>query len=228
MHTLLSTLRVAAVSATLLLIGAPALHAKPPTKKQIDSALLTVSQEDMAPVKEAEDARHAGGQHEDQVSTELANARLDQAAAKAWVDASKAVSKALEASQKAADAANRTAELEDLAGRIARATKTGEWRDARHEASKKAVALQQLRLSWAKADNQRLALALELVRLQVYARAVAADVEAAVEGNAEAGRTQTKLAKQERLTNKERGKVEDAERALKDATLRAEALDPTN
>ena len=228
MHTLLSTLRVAAVSATLLLIGAPIAHAKPPTKKQIDSALLTVSQQDMAPVKEAEDAHHAGGQHEDQVSTELANARLDQAAAKAWVDASKAVSKALEASQKAADAANRTAELEDLAGRIARATKTGEWRDARHEASKKAVALQQLRLSWAKADNQRLDLALELVRLQVYTRAVSADVEASVEGSAEAGRTQTKLAKQERLTNKERGKVEDAERALKDATLRAEALDPTN
>lgn len=228
MHATLALSRTPVLlSGVLLLLLTGTAFGKPPTKKQIDQTLLTVDTADMAPVKEAEDALHAGGQHEAQVATELANARLDQAAAKAWVDASAAVGKALESSRKAADAANRAAELEDLAGRIARAGKTSEWRSARLDAAKKGVALQQARLAWAKAENARLKLALDLVRLQTYVKAIKNDVEAANEGNAEAGRVQTKEAKQARIANKERGKAEKAERALSDATLRAEALDPS-
>lgn len=218
---------VAASSGLLLLVVAGSVAAKPPTNKEIDQALLAVPQDGLLPVREAEDALHAGNQQQDQISIELANARLDQAAAKSWMDASQGVSKALEASRKAADAANRTAELEDLAARQARATKTTEWRDSRLAAAKQAVSLQQTRLSWAKAEVSRLQIALELVRLQVYETAIAADIEGANEARAEAGRAQTKLAKQARIVNKERGKVEAAERDLSDATLRADALDPT-
>lgn len=218
---------VAALSGLALLAVAGSVPAKPPTKKEIDQALLAVAQDQLLPVREAEDALHAGNQQEDQIGTELANARLDQAAAKSWLDASQSVSKALEASRKAADAANRTPELEDLAARQARATKATEWRQARLAAAKQAVSLQQTRLSWAKAEVSRLDIALELVRLQVFEVAVAADVEAATEAKGEAGRVQTRLAKQARIVNKERGKVETAERDLSDVTLRAEALDPS-
>jgi hypothetical protein len=217
---------VAAFSGLLLLVASGVVLAKAPTKKAIDQALLAVPQEEMLPVREAEDALHAGGQQADQIGIELANARLDQAAAKSWVDASQGVSKALEASRKAADAANRTSELEDLAARQARATKTTEWRDSRFAAAKQAVSLQQTRLAWAKAEASRLQIALDLARLQVYEKAIVADVEGATEARAEAGRTQVKLAKQARIVNKERGKVETAERDLSDVTLRAEALDP--
>lgn len=218
---------LAAFSGLLLLTVSSSALAKPPTKKEIDKALLSQPQKNLDPIRLAEDALHSGDQQAEQIGIELANARLDQAAAKAWVDASESVGKALEASRKAADAGNRNAELEDLAGRQARATKTTEWREARFVEAKQAVALQQARLAWIKAEGARLQIALELIRLEIYAEAIKADVEAANEANAEAGRAKTRLAKQARIVNKERGNVETAERDLSDVTMRADALDPS-
>ncbi len=217
---------VAALSGLLLLAASGAAFGNPPTRKEIDQALLAVSQDALQPVRDAEAALEAGQRQEELIGQELAVARLDQAAAKAWVDASDGVSKALDASRKGADAANRTSELEDIGARQARAGKTQEWRDARHEAAKQGLDLQQARLAWAKAEVARLEIALELARLDVYAAAIEANIEQANEARAEGGRAQVRLAKQARIVNKELGKVQTAERDLKDATRRAEALDP--
>ena len=218
---------VALVLIGLLLLLASAVDAKPPTRKQIDAELLKLGQEAMAPIKAAEDALHAANRLVEQIGTELSNARLDQAAAKAWVDASTAVGRALEADDKAANAALRHAEHEELASRIVRANSTGEWRDARFAAAKLAVSLQLARQSWGKADVGRLELELEQIRLETYTGLIAADIEASNEARAEAGRVQVKAAKQAMAANKERSKMEDAEREHNDATARAAALDPS-
>jgi len=197
--------------------------AKAPTKKEIDQTLLGLSTADLAPIKDAEDALHAMEIHQETVQGELAIAKLDVTAAKAWVDASKAVTGALDASRKAAEAASRTDELEDLAARQARAQQTTDWREARWEAARAAVSLQQARLALAKSEIDRASSEVELARLGVYNAAVggSADVEV------EIGKTQSKVGRQGTQVGKDRKKAEKAERAYDEAVAKAGQLDPS-
>lgn len=205
-----------------LALALPA-HAKAPSKKDIDQTLLGLRAADLAPVKDAEDALHDFQVHEETVEGELAIAKLDVTAAKAWVDASKAVSDALDASRKAAEAASRTDELEDLAARQARAQQTTDWREARWEAARAAVSLQQARLSLAKSEISRAESEVELARLEVYNQAIggSADVEV------EIGKTQAKVGRQGAQVGKDRKKAESAEREYDEAVAKAGQLDPS-
>jgi hypothetical protein len=210
--------------AALLLLAVPTTTlAKLPSKKDVDSTLLGVSSAKLGPVRDAEDTLHDMEQHQTAVESELAIAKLDVEAAKAWVDASKAVSAALEASEKAAQGASRTDELEDLAARKARAKQTTEWREARWNAARQAVTMQQARLTLAKSEIARAQLQVELARLQVYDEAIGGSADVAIE----MGKVQTKVGRAGTQVGKDLRKAEQAEREYDDAVSLAGQLDPS-
>ena len=208
---------------TLALLVPVSAFAKPPTKKEIDQTLLGLSSKDLRPISEAEDTLHGLEQHRAVVESELANAKLDQTASKAWVDASKAVGVALEASEKAAEAAARTDELEELAARRVRGKQTLDWREARWQAARESVALQQARLALAKAEINRAQARVELARLEVYNDSLGGDADVEVE----IGKAQAKIGRLGTQVGKDRKKAEKTERAYDDAVAEAGRLDPS-
>ncbi len=208
---------------TLALLAPVSAVAKPPTRKEIDQTLLGLSSKDLTPISEAEDTLHGFEQHRKVVESELANAKLDQTASKAWVDASKAVGVALEASEKAAEAAARTEELEELAARRARSKQTLDWREARWQAARESVALQQARLALTKSEINRAQARIDLARLEVYNASIGGDADVEVE----IGKAQTKIGRLGTQVGKDRKQAEKTERTYDDAVAEAARLDPS-
>ena len=212
-----------ALLVTLALLLPVSAGAKPPTKKEIDQTLLGLSPKDLTPISKAEDTLRGFEQHRTVVESEIANAKLDQTASKAWVDASKAVGLALEASEKAAEAAARTDELEELAARRARSRQTLDWREARWKAARESVALQQARLALSKSEINWAQARVDLARLEVYNASIGGDVDV----EAEIGKAQTKIDRLGTQVVKDRNKAEKTERAYDDAVAEAGRLDPS-
>ena len=207
----------------LALLAPAGLQARPPSKKDVDQTLLGLSSQDLSPVRDAEDRHHDHEQQIEAVEAELAIARLELDAAKSWHDAAKTVEKALEDSQKAAQAKADTEAIEDLAARLARAKQTTEWREARWQAEREHVSLQQARLSLAKAEENRSKEEIELARLTVYNDAIGTDADVEVE----IGKSQAKVGRLGAQVGRDRKKAEEAERSYDDAIAKAANLDPS-
>ena len=208
----------------LILVLLPSLAlAKAPTKKEIDRTLLGLSKGKLAEVTDSEDHLHEMKIDQENREKDLAIAKLNLQAAKAWVDASQAVSVALELSTKAAEADSQTEETEDYAARVVRARRTSEWRDARWQAARSAVALQQTRITLARSEVSHAAIQVDLARLGIYDKTIGGDADVEVE----MGKAQVKLGRVATQMGKDRRKAEEAQRAYDDLVARAAELDPS-
>jgi hypothetical protein len=199
------------------------LHAKAPTRKEIDEALMVQPIDALVGVREAQDAHREGEQQLARIQQDLDVAWLDLKAAKAWVDAGEGIIRAVETDQKAAEKGNRTEDLASLAAQLVRSEGSLTWRKARHDAAKSKVDFQQRRVAWGKAELERLDLVVQLSRLQAYDVAVGGDPEVIEES----GRVQTKLGRQAQTEGKDRQKMERAEADWQQLVAKAASLNPT-
>lgn len=210
-----------ALAVTLLPVAG---QAKAPTKKEIDEALLRLSAEQLEAVRAAEGELREGERQLERIQGALDVAWLDTKAARVWVDANDAIIRAVKADQKAAEEGNRTEQLAALAGQMVRTEAALAWRKARHEASKELVSLEQARGAWAKSELDRLALTLELARMQAYDVALGGDPEV----QEEVGKLQVKLGRAGQTESRERAKVDRADAKWQEAVARADTLDPAS
>jgi len=201
-----------------------ASHAKAPTKKEIDEALLRLSADQLEDVRTAETELREGERKRDQTQAALDVAWLDTKAARSWVDANEGIIRAIKADQKAAEQGNRTEQLAGLAAQMVRTEAALSWRKARHDAAKESVSLQQARVSWAKSEVGRLELALDLARMRAYDVAVGGSPDV----QEEAGKLEVKLGRAGQGEARERSKAERAEAKWQEAVARADTLDPAN
>jgi len=211
------------VAAVAVLWAPSSAYAKGPSKKDIDEALLRMSVEQLASMREAEASHREGELRLERIQTDLGVASADNKAARAWEDANEAILRAIDGQRKAADLGNRTDELAMLAEQTVRSEASLAWRQARTEASKAEVNLHQERVLWAKAEIERRAQAAELERWRVYDVAVGGDAEVAQE----IGRIQTKLGRLAGAEGKARLKMERAEAKWQELAAKAAVLDPS-
>ena len=208
---------------TLLLGGMiqPAL-AKGPSSKQIDEAMLRLPGSDLARVTEAEANLREARALSDATSRDLDIARKDTTAAKAWVDASNSVLKAIGLDRRASEDAARTSQLERLATEQVRSESSLRWRKSRWEAAKTRITYVQTKIAWIKAELTRLDIALTEAKLVTYKASVADTPDV----DQEIGKVVTNRGKSEGNSAKARDKMENAEVAWQSATATATALAP--
>ncbi len=205
----------------LLLVPAVAL-AKPPTKKEIDQELVRMSIDDLTDLRAAEaELRDATTQLEG-AEQEGKNGVLDGKAARSWVDAGKAIVKALEAETKAADAWARVDQRAKLASKSTVAEANLSWRVARLEATKKFQSYQQTRIQWAKAVVDTAKAQIQVERLIAYDKKIGGSPDAQLE----LGKHQKALGKAKSNAGKARNKMDKGEGDWQGAVGKAQHLDP--
>ncbi len=205
----------------LLLVPAVAL-ARPPTKKEIDQELVRMSIDDLTAVRAAEaELRDATSQLE-AAEQEGKNGVLDSKAARAWVDAGKAIVKALEAETKAADAWAQTNQRAKLAAKSTVAEANLSWREARLDAAKSFQTFQQARIQWAKAVVDEAEAQIQVERLIAYDAKIGGSPDAQLE----LGKQQQALGKAKSNRGKARNKMDKAEGDWQSDVGKAQHLDP--
>ncbi len=223
MPTMPLHLRLSLLLALVALLLPAVASAKAPTRKEIDEALLRLSAEQLEGVRAAEAELREGERELEGIQSDLDVAWLDTKAARSWVDANEAIIRAIKADQKAADQGNRTEQLATLAAQMVRTEAALTWRKSRHDAGKEAVSLQQARVSWSKAEVDRLEVALDLARLRAYDVAIGGDPEV----QEEAGKLEVKLGRAGQSEARERSKADRALAKWQEAVARADTLNPT-
>ncbi len=224
-HAAARAFRPAAVISVLVLLAltVPAIaSAKAPSKKQIDEALLRLPESDRGRVTAAERDIADADARLTEASKDLDIARMDNTAAKTWVDASGSVLKAIGVERKAAEAAARTADLERIATQQVRSEASRKWRKSRHDAAKARITYVQAKIAWIKAEQTRLDVVLKEAKLLTYQ----ASIEDTADVAEEIGKTVTSRGKAEASSAKARDKMEKAEVAWQSAVATSKALAP--
>ena len=205
----------------LLLIPSLAI-ARPPSKKEIDQELVRMSIADLTDLRAAESSLRDATAQLEAAEQEGNNAALDGKAARSWVDAGKAIIKALEAETKAADAWARVDQRADLASKSTVAEANLSWREAQLEASKEFQTFQQTRINWAKAVVETAKSQIAVERLIAYDTKIGGSPDAQLE----LGKQQQALGKAKSNEGKMRGKMDKAEADWQSAVGKAQHLDP--
>ena len=206
----------------LLLIPSLAI-AKPPAKKDVDTTIIRMPIEELGELREAEGRVREDDALVVRYTEESKWSQLDEKAARQWVDAGKAILKALQADAESAQAWGRLEEQAALAGELKRAESNLAWREARLEEAGKFSDFQSARLFWAKEQLQHDKTDVEHQRMAAYNKKVGGSADAQVE----IGKIQQQLGKDATAEGKARQKMEKAEHAWQDAAAKSAKLNPT-
>ena len=202
-------------------VAGPA-SARGPSKKQLDEAMMRLPSTDVVRVTEAEDSLRVAADVLEGANADLGVARMDERAAKAWVDASNLVLKAIALDRKAAEEAARVADLDRLSTQQVRSEASLKWRMARLDGARDRIVYLQAKIGWAKARLDRLLSALKEAKLVTWK----ASVEDTPDIDLEIAKASESTAKADGTAAKARGKMEKAELAWQSAVATANALAP--
>lgn len=159
------------LAAAAALVAPTHVDAKAPTKSEVDSAVMALSDERKNGINESTDLlRGAEAQLVDD-KTALAAARLHQEAERLRLSESESELKAIDAETQAAELSAATSELEALAVQRARALATIEWRKSRLDSNKLLIQYRNAQINLAKAWVSQRDAELEREKLEALANA---------------------------------------------------------
>jgi len=147
------------------------VHAKAPTKSEIDSAVIALDDEWKGGINEAKDLLGGAQERWHDAKTALSAAKLRQEAERLRLSQAELELKAIDGETQAAELIAATSELEALAVQRARGLATIEWRKSRIDANKLLLQLRNAQISLAKAWVGQRDADLEREKLEALANA---------------------------------------------------------